>query len=95
MSVITFAELCAGVANHHEEHAIEMLASICTLFDIDHEIARRTGALRRHYLRSHAVQMADALIAATSRLRGARLVTLNRKHYPMLPDVLVPCRKRA
>jgi predicted nucleic acid-binding protein len=95
MSVITFAELCAGAANHHEEHAIEMLASICTLFDIDHEIARRAGALRRGYLRSHAVQLPDALIAATSQLRGARLVTLNRKHYPMLPDVLVPYRKRA
>jgi len=72
-----------------------MLASIRTLFDSDHEIASRAGALQRRYLRSHAVQLPDALIAATSQLRGARLITLNRKHYPMLPAVLVPSRKHA
>jgi len=93
MSVITFAELYVGAADHHEEHAIEMLASVCTLIDIDHEIGRRAGVLRRKYLRSHAVELPDALIAATSELRGAPLVTLNRKHYPMLTNVLVPYRK--
>lgn len=35
----------------------------------------------------------DVLIAASAELSGARLVTLNRKHFPMLPDVLVPYAK--
>ncbi len=77
-----------------EEHAIELLVGVCTVFDVDREIARRAGALRRKYLGSHSVELPDALIAATSELRSARLVTLNRRHYPMLADVLVPYRKR-
>jgi predicted nucleic acid-binding protein len=35
----------------------------------------------------------DALIAATAEQENARLVTLNRKHFPMLSDVLVPSQK--
>lgn len=33
---------------------------------------------------------ADALIAATAEQYQAKLVTLNRKHFPMLKDVIVP-----
>ena len=93
VSVITLAELYVGAAHHEEEHAIEMLVAACTVFDIDSMIARRAGVLRGKYLGSHSVELPDALIAATSELRGARLATLNRKHYPMLADVLVPYRK--
>jgi predicted nucleic acid-binding protein len=34
--------------------------------------------------------MPDALIAATARIHGARLVTRNTRHFPMLDDLLVP-----
>jgi predicted nucleic acid-binding protein len=34
----------------------------------------------------------DALIAATAKLHGVRLVTRNVRHFPMLDDVLVPYR---
>ena len=94
VSVITLAELYIVAAHGEEEHAIELLVGVCTVFDVDREIARRAGALRRKYLGSHSVELPDALIAATSELRSARLVTLNRRHYPMLADVLVPYRKR-
>jgi predicted nucleic acid-binding protein len=33
------------------------------------------------------------LIAATALAHGATLVTLNAKHFPMLPSVLVPYQK--
>jgi predicted nucleic acid-binding protein len=39
------------------------------------------------------VGLADALIAATSTQRQVPLVTLNRKHFPMLQDVIVPYDK--
>src|SRR3954464_3855925 len=39
-------------------------------------------ALKR-YRKSHAVELGDALIAASAVERGARLWTRNRKHYPM------------
>jgi predicted nucleic acid-binding protein len=48
---------------------------------------------RRDYGKSHGVGLADALIAASAEMRGAVLVTLNRKHFPMLPTVIVPYQK--
>jgi predicted nucleic acid-binding protein len=34
--------------------------------------------------------LADALIAASAEAAGATLVTLNRRHFPMLAEVLAP-----
>ena len=48
---------------------------------------------RRQYRPSHGVGFADALLAATAPAHNATLVTLNAKHFPMLPDALVPYQK--
>jgi hypothetical protein len=37
--------------------------------------------------------LADALIDATATQHQVALSTLNRKHFPMLQDVIVPYRK--
>lgn len=37
----------------------------------------------RQFLRSHSVEVAYALIAASALLHHAELWTRNRKHYPM------------
>jgi predicted nucleic acid-binding protein len=42
------------------------------------------------YRGRHGVGIPDALIAATARAHGARLVTRNLRHFPMLDDLLVP-----
>jgi predicted nucleic acid-binding protein len=44
---------------------------------------RRAGDYLRQYRRSHGLEIADALIAASSVENKARLWTRNRKHYPM------------
>lgn len=44
----------------------------------------------RQYGPSHGTGLADALIASTVAAVGATLATLNRRHFPMLNDVLVP-----
>jgi predicted nucleic acid-binding protein len=36
--------------------------------------------------------MPDALIAATARIHGVRLVTRNVRRFPMLDDLVVPYR---
>jgi len=36
------------------------------------------------------VLIPDALIAATAELHGARVVTRNARHFPMLDDLVVP-----
>ncbi len=50
------------------------------------------GLLRRDYGKSHGVGLADALVAATAEMPGLELVTLNRKHDPMLASIRVPYR---
>ena len=94
-SVVSVAELISGARNDEEEAIINELLSTLHLLEVDENTAREAGRLRQRFLRSHNVEIADALIAATSILNGMQLVTLNRKHYPMLTDVLVPYRKRA
>ena len=48
---------------------------------------------RRQYGRSHGTGLADALIAASVAAAGGTLATLNRRHFPMLAEVLVPYAK--
>jgi predicted nucleic acid-binding protein len=93
MSVITQAELFAGVREGSERSQLETFVSVFELVDVDPEIARVGGLLRRDYGKSHNVGLPDALIAATARTRGATLMTLNSKHFPMLDDVVIPYQR--
>ena len=48
------------------------------------EIGRRAGDHLRQFAESHAVELGDALIAATASIHQRSLLwTHNRKHYPM------------
>jgi predicted nucleic acid-binding protein len=90
VSVVTVAELYAGVRNESEHRRIEALPDLLDVRDIDFEIARLAGRYRLQYRSSHGVGIPDALIAATAQVHGARLVTRNARHFPMLDDLLVP-----
>ena len=93
MSVVTLAELYAGVREGSERLFLDMFVSVFEMVAVDSEIARLAGLFRRTYGKSHNLGLPDALIAATAQTRKARLVTLNRKHFPMLADVVVPYQK--
>ncbi len=88
--VITQAELYAGVREGPERNRLDTLISVLDIVVITPEIARNGGLYRRDYGRSHGVGLADALIAASAESCSATLVTLNRKHFPMLNRVVVP-----
>ena len=90
ISVVTIAELFAGIRNDRERDRIEALPTLLKVRDVDIEIARLAGSYSLQYRRSHGVSMPDALIAATARIHRARLVTSNTWHFPMLDDLLVP-----
>jgi predicted nucleic acid-binding protein len=49
------------------------------------EIAKRAGSHLRHFASSYAIDIPDAIIAATAEHHGLRLATLNVKHFPMFP----------
>ncbi len=93
MSVITLAELYAGVREGDERTKLDQFVKAFELILLDTEIARKGGLFRRDYLKSHNVGLADALIAATADREQAMLVTLNEKHFPMLSQVFVPYQK--
>ena len=81
-SPVSVAELWAG-ARPKEHEALKNLFQALRCAPIDDEAGRRAGLYLQQYRRSHAVELADALIAAGAVANGAELWTRNRKHYPM------------
>ena len=90
LSAVTIAEMYVGVRNRAEASRVETLVDLFVVLAVDAEIARRGGELRRRFARSHGTGLLDALIAATADVQGARLVTRNARHFPMLDGLLVP-----
>ena len=93
ISVVTVAELYAGVREGEERARLERFLRAFEIIPLDLRLAVQGGLYRRDYSKSHNVGLADALIAATATQRQVPLVTLNRKHFPMLQDVIVPYDK--
>jgi predicted nucleic acid-binding protein len=93
VSAVTVAELFAGVREGRERTALNTFLTAFEVVPVTAAIAQRGGLLRRDFGKSHSTGLADALIAATAQEAGARLVTLNTKHFPMLSNHLVPYTK--
>src|SRR5262245_12209772 len=93
ISVVTVAELYAGVREGEERSRLERFLRAFEIIPLDQRLAIQGGLYRRDYSKSHNVGLADALIAATAMQRQVPLVTLNRRHFPMLQDVIVPNHK--
>jgi hypothetical protein len=93
LSAISVAELYVGVRDGEERSRLEEFIAAFETLPVDSLIAVQAGLWRRHYGRSHGTGLADALIAASVSAAQATLVTLNRKHFPMLANVIVPYSK--
>ena len=81
-SPVSVAELWAG-ARPNEYDALNNLFRSLTCIPVDGETGRQAGVYLRRYRRSHGVEIADALIAASAAANKAELWTRNHKHYPM------------
>lgn len=90
VSSITVAELYAGVREGNERGFLDQFILGLDVIAVTFEIAMLGGLFRRKYLRSHQLDVVDALIAATAETEKATLVTLNRKHFPMFSNLIVP-----
>lgn len=94
LSVISIGELYAGVRDGRERGILEKTLAAFDILPVDFETAKKGGLFRRDYGKSHGVGLADALIAATAVTHGLTLVTLNKKHYPMMSGAItVPYKK--
>ncbi len=90
---VTVAELYAGVREGEERRALEAFLSAFEIVPVDKEAAVNGGLHRRDYGKSHNVELPDALVAAAAQTREATLVTLNKKHFPMMKKIIVPYTK--
>jgi predicted nucleic acid-binding protein len=85
-SPITLAELRSG-ARPNEYFILDSLFGSLQCVPVTQEIGNIAGDFLRRYRKSHALEIADAMIAAGAASKSALLWTRNRKHYPM-PDIV-------
>ncbi len=90
LSVISVAELRAGVRRASEEQMLSNFALSCELVPVNLEIAEHAGAFLRRFQPKYGLGIADAIVAATAETAGAQVATLNVRHFPMFPDLLRP-----
>ncbi len=90
-SIITELELFAGKTSQsmEEQKIIDDLLSIMIRVNLDREIARKAGFIRRTY----DLAIADSIIVATALSKNVKkIVTRNKKHFVKVKEVevLVP-----
>ncbi len=82
ISVISRIEILSG-ARKSEGETIQSLFELLTPVDVDLAIADRAGEYLMKFRKSNALSIGDAIMAATAREMGMKLITRNIKHYPM------------
>lgn len=82
---VQIAEIHAGMRKKEREKTQKLLDSLLVI-EIDREIGKLAGEFVKKYGKSHSVKLADALIGAATIVRGMKLWTFNKKHYPMFNE---------
>jgi predicted nucleic acid-binding protein len=83
-------ELLAGVRDEEFE-ALEQFFSAVSWVAIDEGVSRTAGLLARKHREAYSgISDGDYLIAATSLILDAELLTTNVRHFPMLPGLRPP-----
>jgi len=71
-----------------EEAPTAGLLNIVEWVSVDVALADRAGELGREYRQSHqGIEIVDLLLAAAAERFGARLLTRNVRHFPMVPGL--------
>jgi predicted nucleic acid-binding protein len=81
-SPVSSAEIWRG-ARRAERETIAALFDALPCIPIDAVIGKQAGEYLARFHFSHAMELGDALIAATAAAHGLRLWTRNKKHFPM------------
>jgi len=80
-SVITVAEIFAGMREHEKQQTVDLLDSL-NIVAVSRPIAEKAGMYKSH-TRTQTLELDDCFIAATAYILQATLATGNTKHYPM------------
>ncbi len=81
-SPITRAEVFAGM-RPNEEAGTRKLFRLMQCLEVSDAVGEIAGGYLNLFSKSHRLEIADALLAATARRHGLRFWTKNRKHYSM------------
>lgn len=89
ISAVTYMELLQGMRNKQESQRFQKALHYWNvhIIHIDQEISARAMFYVQEYALGHSMQMADALIAATSIQFGETILTANDKHYKFIPNI--------
>src|SRR3989338_7051539 len=82
LSILTVYELNAGMRENEREDT-ENFINACNIESITIEIAQKGGEIYRHYRRQGiTLTSTDCLINATAIVKGHKIATRNKEHYP-------------
>ena len=82
LSILTVYELHAGMRENEREDT-ENFINACNIESITIEIAQKGGEIYRHYRRQGiTLTSTDCLINATAIVKGHKIATRNKEHYP-------------
>jgi tRNA(fMet)-specific endonuclease VapC len=87
INFIVEMELMQGAGDKRELAKIRKELSSFDLLDFHNEIAKLSSHLLKSYFLSHNLQIADAIIAATSLVYNIPLFTHNKKDFRYIPDL--------
>ena len=89
ISAVTYMEFMPGALNKMELFQIKKFLNVFNvkILDITPEITHLAMLYVESYALSNSMQLADALIAATSITNNETLCTANGKHYKCVPDL--------
>lgn len=89
-SYMVRTEVLAGM-RPGEEAPTQRLLDLIRWVELDRAQSDAAGELGRRYLRTHpGIDLPDLIVAALTQRLGARLMTKNVKHFPMIPDLRAP-----
>ena len=91
VSVITYMELVQGLRNKTELNALRSFLkdNQVNMLYINEEISSKAMFLMEQHYLSHSLNLADALIGATSVIHGISLLTGNKKHYKTIDNIIL------
>jgi predicted nucleic acid-binding protein len=91
ISVVTYIELVQGLRNKKELNVLRssLKGWNAEIIYINEEISIKAMFLVEQYYLSHSIQLADALVGATSVIYGMPLLTANTKHYTTIKNIIL------
>ena len=91
ISVVTYIELVQGLRNKEELSILRKFFKSWSagIIYISEDISTKAMFLVEQYFLSHSIQLADALIGATSMAYNLPLLTANTEHYKNIKNIIL------